>query len=63
MLLKKRSNIEGKKEEREMKQMIVLVSMVILGIFIGGLVLGFQDSAQEIATSADTRLDALFSEN
>ena len=35
-----------------MKQLIVLVASVILGIGIGGIVLGFNDTAQSLATSA-----------
>ena len=32
-----------------MKQIIVLVSTIILGLFIAGLILGFQDDAKLLA--------------
>ncbi len=44
-----------------MKQLIVLVATVILGIGIAGMVLGFQDNAQTIAGTAETRLGTVFS--
>ena len=44
-----------------MKQLIVLVATVILGIAIAGLVLGFQDNANTIAGNAETQLGTVFS--
>lgn len=35
-----------------MKQIIVMVSMIVLGIAIAGFVMGFGESAEEIATAA-----------
>ena len=43
-----------------MKQLIVLVATVILGIAIAGLVLGFQDNAETISENAETRLESVF---
>lgn len=39
-----------------MKQMIVLVSMVSLGILLAGLVMGFGESASEIAQAVKGEL-------
>ena len=35
-----------------MKQIIILIAMIILGLFIAGLVLGFQEDAQELADNS-----------
>ena len=35
-----------------MKQFIVMAAMVLLGIFIAGMVFGFQDSAEQLSESA-----------
>lgn len=43
-----------------MKQMIVLVAMVILGVAIATLVLGFGDSAEVIAGAADAGMEEVF---
>jgi len=32
-----------------MKQIIILISTIILGLFIAGLILGFQDDAKDLA--------------
>ena len=41
-----------------MKQIIVLISMIILGIAIAGYVHNFTDSAQTIADSAVSKIEA-----
>ena len=35
-----------------MKQIIVMISMIVLGIAIAGFVMGFGESAEEIASAA-----------
>lgn len=35
-----------------MKQMIVMIAMVALGIVIAGIVMGFSDTARTLATDA-----------
>ena len=42
-----------------MKQLIVLVASVILGIGIGGIVLGFRGTATELGNSAKTGLTGI----
>ncbi|MCQ2551973.1 MAG: hypothetical protein MJ148_01300 [Clostridia bacterium] len=42
-----------------MKQLIVLVATIILGIGIGGIVLGFDTTATDLGTSATTGLGYL----
>ena len=41
-----------------MKQMIVLLSTIILGIAIAGMVMSFGDSAKSIADSTKARMAA-----
>ena len=42
-----------------MKQIIVMVAMVMLGIAIGGMVTQFGDSAQVLTTAANQEVIAL----
>ena len=42
-----------------MKQMIVLVSTIILGLVIAGLVLGFSGNAKHLASSVEGKLSTL----
>lgn len=39
-----------------MKQIIVMVSMIILGIAIAGFVLGFEDSAKDLTDNATSKI-------
>lgn len=39
-----------------MKQIIVMVSMIALGIIIAGFVIGFGESAERIANSVDEQI-------
>ena len=41
-----------------MKQIIVLISMIVLGIAIAGFVNNFTDSAQTIADNAAAKIEA-----
>jgi hypothetical protein len=43
-----------------MKQMIVLMATIVLGICIAGLVIGFEDTARELVTVADGGLASVF---
>ena len=40
-----------------MKQLIVLIAMVILGIAIAGFVMSFQESAETIAGATKSKID------
>ncbi len=42
-----------------MKQIIVMISMVVLGIAIAAVVLGFKDDVQTLGTSAASSITAL----
>ena len=42
-----------------MKEFIVLVSTIVLGLAIAVMVFGFKDSAQKIATSTNTAVEQL----
>ena len=42
-----------------MKQLIVLVATIILGLVIGGIVMGFGDDAQAIADVATNSFDVV----
>ena len=44
---------------RLMKQIIVLISSIILGIAIAGMVMAFEGDAQGLATAAKGSLEAL----
>jgi hypothetical protein len=41
-----------------MKQMIILLAMVILGIAISAMILSFQDTTQTLTDSAQTKMQA-----
>ena len=43
-----------------MKQVIVLVAMIILGVGIAGMVMGFEVTAQTITGNADGQITTLF---
>ena len=45
-----------KKGGKEMKQLIVLIAMIILGIVIAGFVVGLGDTAEQLSTSGSTRI-------
>ena len=42
-----------------MKQLIVLVASVVLGVSIGGIVLGFRTTADGLGTAAQSGLSAI----
>ncbi len=42
-----------------MKQIIVMIAMVILGIFIANMVLGFEDNVGKLGTSTNSAIEAL----
>ena len=39
-----------------MKQMIVMISMILLGIAISGTVLSFNDTAKQVASNSKTTI-------
>jgi len=43
-----------------MKQVIVLVAMIILGVGIAGMVMGFEATAETITNNADGQITTLF---
>lgn len=45
-----------------MKQLIVMMATIILGLGIGGIVMSFEDTAKEIGDSSMTKVEALISE-
>jgi flagellar basal body-associated protein FliL len=45
-----------RKEGKEVKQIIVMISMIILGIAIASFVMGFKSPAENIAKSAAGQL-------
>jgi flagellar basal body-associated protein FliL len=53
---------QRKKRRVGMKQIIVLVAMVLLGIAIAGFVLDFSDSAETISGNANEKIVQLTSE-
>lgn len=44
-----------------MKEFIVILSTVLLGIILAGLVLGFGDKAETLNESVSSQLDGVFS--
>ncbi len=52
----KRKKYGKRKEDTEMKQIIVLIAMVLLGIVLAGLVGQFGDSATAISENARTKI-------
>lgn len=46
------------KGEKRMKQIIVMISMILLGIVIAGFVSNFSDSASTISTNAVSQIKA-----
>ncbi len=46
---------------KEMKQIIVLIAMILLGITIGGFVTDFSGSASSLAKVADDKIDGIIS--
>lgn len=44
-----------------MKQLIVLIATIVLGVAIASLVLGFRTTATNIATSANGSINSVFS--
>lgn len=51
-----KKEIRKRKEETGMKQIIVLIAMVLLGIVLAGLVSQFGDSATAISDSANSKI-------
>lgn len=51
-----KKEIRKRKEETGMKQIIVLIAMVLLGIVLSGLVSQFGDSATAISDSANSKI-------
>ena len=45
-----------------MKQIIVLIAMIVLGIAIAGFVMNFETSAQTISTTASGAVTSLFAD-
>ncbi len=45
-----------------MKQMIVLISSIVLGIALGVMILGFEDVSENLVTAATGKLTALQSQ-
>lgn len=43
-----------------MKQVIILVAMIILGVGIAGMVMGFEATAETITNNADGQITTLF---
>ena len=39
-----------------MKQLIVLIAMIILGVAVGALIIGFSSTAEKIKTKTDERI-------
>lgn len=50
------------RKEKKLKQLIVLISTVVLGIAIAALVLGFRDPAQKLENTASLQLEAVIQE-
>jgi hypothetical protein len=46
---------------KEMKQIIVLIAMILLGITIAGFVTDFSGSADSLAKVADDKIDSITS--
>lgn len=46
----------GEEREVEMKQIIVMIAMVLLGITIAGFVFDFSDSAETISENANAKV-------
>ena len=45
-----------------MKQVIVLVAMIILGVGIAGMVMGFEATAEKITDNAATSITTVFAD-
>ncbi len=45
-----------------MKQIIVLVATIVLGIAIGGFIIGFSDDAEELATGTSASISTFADE-
>ena len=54
--MKSRLRINGIEQEKIMKQMIILVAMVILGIAISAMILGFRDTAQSLTDTTKEKM-------
>ena len=46
-----------------MKQLIVLIATIILGIAIAGFIMGFGDTAEDLQESANTKIETVFEFN
>lgn len=47
-----------RRKTEKMKQMIILLAMIILGIAISAMVLSFQDTAQSLTDAAQTKMES-----
>lgn len=43
-----------------MKQLIVLISTVVLGVFIAGMIIGFKTPTEKLAGNVTTQLESVF---
>lgn len=57
----RRKEYRRRKEETGMKQIIVLIAMVLLGITLAGFVSQFGDSAKIISDRANSRIETVIS--
>ena len=46
-----------KEGEKKMKQLIVMISMIALGIVLAGYVIGFEESAERITSSIEEKIE------
>lgn len=46
-----------------MKQLIVMIATIILGVVIAGFIMGFGDTAEDLQSSANTKIETLFDLN
>jgi hypothetical protein len=46
-----------------MKQLIAIVAVIILGIAVGGIIVGFSSTADNIGTQADALFQGIISED
>lgn len=46
-----------------MKQLIVMISMIVLGVAIGGMVMSFQGTAQDMSKAMMENIDTKITQN
>jgi len=49
-------------EETDMKQMVILISMIMLGIIIGTIVLSFGEQADTMGQQVNDRIESVMSD-